>query len=597
MNGNQHHIIFKNKLEVKATNTDGFALKTRLSNLINNEALVQMNNLFDSLVNENEWLIIDKLDLWLGDIQSDKLELVFCEKLISELKEQILKKKHKIQASSDFKNATKELISNEKRILQLLIYFLENGNLSPLGIKPYNNLNENIFISAIDKETEYFMELFLIAAENYAFWNERLKSQFSHSFILHLTSVIGQMHDSALSYTTASSGLVNIKTDLISWLNSSKITGLSAEITQPYLENKYLKKIETSDSIKKENSAKEKITSEFYDKKLFWILINYLAGKISDSDFVRQICADEDKIIEVIIQQPLVFTSLLIRMIKENTGIEEKLENQFSEKFNKTLIRVVFRTLSDAKKKLKDRYTKIDKPGIHNLTGLITVLKSLDKNLLKFFEEIIASQELTYERKDISSDLKEKSIERIKEAESKATKEKRDDENEIYIDNAGLVLLHPFLENYFRQFKLLNHESKFANQESHVLAVHLLHFLATKEENPFEYSLTFEKYFCDYPLKMPIDRFVQLTNEMKDESENLLKAVIEHWKILKNTSPDGLREAFLQRIGKLILNENDNRIIIEQNSIDVLLEHLPWNCSIIKLPWMKQLLAVEWLKN
>jgi len=73
-----------------------------------------------------------------------------------------------------------------------------------------------------------------------------------------------------------------------------------------------------------------------------------------------------------------------------------------------------------------------------------------------------------------------------------------------------------------------------------------------------------------------------------------LIAVINHWEVLKNTSADGLREAFLQRRGKLSRVDGGWLMQVEQRAIDVLLNKLPWGISIIKLPWMNEMLFVEW---
>ena len=108
-----------------------------------------------------------------------------------------------------------------------------------------------------------------------------------------------------------------------------------------------------------------------------------------------------------------------------------------------------------------------------------------------------------------------------------------------------------------------------------------------------EYELTFEKHLCGMDPDEPVERS-SLTQAMKDESEKLLLAAVGHWKALKNTSPDGLREGFLQREGKLVLNGFQNRLIVENKAQDVLLSHLPWGYSIIKLPWMERPLFVDW---
>jgi len=172
--------------------------------------------------------------------------------------------------------------------------------------------------------------------------------------------------------------------------------------------------------------------------------------------------------------------------------------------------------------------------------------------------------------------------------------EKQDvEEDGFFVDNAGLVLLHPFLSSLFTDFELLA-EGQFKNRESQTIAVHLLHYLATKQEFASEHELAMEQFLCGWDTDWPIEREVALSREMKNECETLLTAAIRHWSALKNTSPNGLREGFLQREGKLILNDFQDRLIVESKSHDVLLSYLPWGYSIFKLSWMKSALYIEW---
>lgn len=163
----------------------------------------------------------------------------------------------------------------------------------------------------------------------------------------------------------------------------------------------------------------------------------------------------------------------------------------------------------------------------------------------------------------------------------------------LYVQNAGLVLLHPFLEYFFIEFKLLK-DHKFVNRKAKTTAIHLLHYLATGKDNPMEYELLFEKYLCGWEFNKPVPRRMNLSKAMKAESEKLLTAAIGHWKALKKTSPNGLREGFLQREGKLVLDDFQHRLIVEGNSTDVLLSSLPWGYGMIKLPWLAQILIVDW---
>ena len=63
--------------------------------------------------------------------------------------------------------------------------------------------------------------------------------------------------------------------------------------------------------------------------------------------------------------------------------------------------------------------------------------------------------------------------------------------------------------------------------------------------------------------------------------------MIEQWRILKKTSVDGFRESFLQREGRLSLQENGWSLKVARASYDVLLDQLPWGISVVLLPWMK----------
>ncbi|MEO9146842.1 MAG: contractile injection system tape measure protein [Ginsengibacter sp.] len=167
------------------------------------------------------------------------------------------------------------------------------------------------------------------------------------------------------------------------------------------------------------------------------------------------------------------------------------------------------------------------------------------------------------------------------------------DEEGIYVSNAGVVLLHPFLNSFFKNLNLIKGED-FIDSISQLKALYLLHYLATGNTKPEEHELVIAKVLCAWPLEEPVNNSVELTDEELNEADDLLLSAIQQWSILKGTSVDGLRETFLQRKGKLF-KKNDNLILqIERGSIDMLLDHLPWNLSIIKLSWMKDVLKVEW---
>jgi hypothetical protein len=194
-------------------------------------------------------------------------------------------------------------------------------------------------------------------------------------------------------------------------------------------------------------------------------------------------------------------------------------------------------------------------------------------------------------------DLKEKkdaipdAIQKEKETKQESFLNKKEDE--IAVQNAGLVLLHPFLKSFFKNQKLLDEQGNILVARRH-LAVQMVHYLATGEEDFFESNLVFSKFLCGVPLEIPVPRESLLTQSDKNEANLLLSEVIKHWAALKNTSPGGLRQMFLQRNGKLFKKEKNYRLIVERKAQDVLLDKLSWNISLVKLSWWNELLYIEW---
>lgn len=160
----------------------------------------------------------------------------------------------------------------------------------------------------------------------------------------------------------------------------------------------------------------------------------------------------------------------------------------------------------------------------------------------------------------------------------------------LYIEHAGLVLLQPFLPQFFSGLGIVDNNTLLMPNR----ALCLLHFLATGVWSAPEYELPVMKILCGLPLEFVAETEEPLRPEEHEESAALLSAVIRHWDALKNSSPDGLREAFLKRPGKLSFSSGEWWLQVESNSFDILLDRLPWGFSMIRLPWMPSMLHVEW---
>jgi hypothetical protein len=167
----------------------------------------------------------------------------------------------------------------------------------------------------------------------------------------------------------------------------------------------------------------------------------------------------------------------------------------------------------------------------------------------------------------------------------------KDQEGHILVDNSGLVLLHPFLKHFFNGIGLLDEKKNITDK---VLAAHVLHYVATGNEHDFEQTMLLEKYLVGLDPFESIPREITISEAIKLEVENLLKAVRENWKPMKSSSVAAIRETFIQRQGKLINESPNPRLVVERKTVDILLNQLNWTISIIRLPWLDKIIFVEW---
>jgi hypothetical protein len=165
----------------------------------------------------------------------------------------------------------------------------------------------------------------------------------------------------------------------------------------------------------------------------------------------------------------------------------------------------------------------------------------------------------------------------------------------LHIENAGLVLLWPYLRTFFEGLGLMQ-GGAFAGDKSVVRAICLLQKLVIPHDDVPEYDLALCKLLCGWPVLAPLETDFSLSEAEETEGDALLRTVVSHWSALKNTSVEGLRTSFLQRAG--VLEERDDAwlLYVERKAYDLLLERLPWSLSVVKLSWMRKTLFVEWWK-
>ena len=163
----------------------------------------------------------------------------------------------------------------------------------------------------------------------------------------------------------------------------------------------------------------------------------------------------------------------------------------------------------------------------------------------------------------------------------------------VYIRNAGLALLGPYLSMLFERLGLLKHH-QFVSDEASARAVHVMQYMADGIAGAPEYMMVLNKLMCGVATAKPVVSHVVITDDDKVLIDGLLNAVIANWKGIGSTSISGLRESFLMREGRLQFKNDQWHLLVESRSYDMLLDSLPWSYAMIKFSWMPHVINVEW---
>jgi len=189
---------------------------------------------------------------------------------------------------------------------------------------------------------------------------------------------------------------------------------------------------------------------------------------------------------------------------------------------------------------------------------------------------------------------------RLRQAETCQTETKESppdlrfsDDDQLYIDNAGLAILWPFLGHFFRHLGLMQ-QDRFKDQEAMQRAVGLLQYLATEDPAPPEYLLPLNKLLCGMEPEEIFAFDPPVLDTEAEECANLLQAAIAQAPILKDMSIPAFRSTFLLRQGILSTRDGAWLLRVERKTFDVVLDRFPWNTDWVKLPWMQTALRVEW---
>lgn len=533
MESRQQHIIEKVIVEVTTKNKEvAFRLKDTIDVFLKEEFFPSLESYFESLEEEfkTQTIQISKLNINVNSIADTDFKL-----LKEELKKQVLKQLKKVVETPKTAGENIQFLNADKSEERALLYFLE------YGIPPWWKGKKEML-----------------------FWEEKSIEKISESV-------------SFIKVFQEKISIKNVQDRLINQFLDSEIKVL--------LKNAFKKEVVKTSILEDVIVSKFKRLPESARKSIWMLYIDYFLHK----------------------KEHFLFRSLIELIRVENSKKDQKAKVKWiqivqliDQKFDKKILKNLCLELFSTKKSTEDADSvkvKLNLGGEKNLKPEMKHFqpeKSVEKlEHLKQQKKTISTKELNeivdkeVKTETNKQELIDKFIEKTYLKEEVFPEEK----GTFYIENAGLILLHPYLCDFFKNCDLLNEDFKIKDPE---LAVHLLHYMATKKEKQFENKMVFEKFLCGVPICKSIRRNIDIPEELKQKSEELLKAVISNWESLNNASTDLLRNEFLQRSGKINFKEVNPKIVVERKVHDILLDKIPWTISMCKLPWISKIIFTDW---
>lgn len=172
-----------------------------------------------------------------------------------------------------------------------------------------------------------------------------------------------------------------------------------------------------------------------------------------------------------------------------------------------------------------------------------------------------------------------------------------------FVENAGIVLLSPYLPRLFSLLELTD-GAEFKDRECRMRALFLLQYLltgnisVTEEEKVYfespEYEMALNKLLVAWPASEALPAGMEISGKEISTLVSMLRGVLGNWSKLRNTSLEGFREAFLLRAGSLVEKEEYYQLAVEEKAYDMLLDTVPWSFKMIKYPWMDKMIQVKW---
>lgn len=539
----QNHLIYKQILEVEfSSRKEAMDGQNRISQLYKQDLTHQLQQVFDEMVSPHDHLRIRRLEVDLGELSTGNFEEDIAEKFASQLRDQLYKQQqsawrthtgdkpeHFLQKRRE--DADARIRSTQQSALEQFSFFIQTGRYPWWARRTTSSSPQKLAEELMIKKPGEFMKLF-----------ETL-----YSSDISGRRLIYQLPDATLEKIL----------QLISGNPGS--TNIIHSVIKDFI------RLHESSPLAPLNPVNFRL---LVWRKAFDIWIKGI--RLQGGNQFRESNSIALKSSHTI-QSDQHVRAFLFHLLQRLTVASDKQGKRTSQRqtFQKQ-IRFLLRRVTVAG--IKDR-------------PLGRLLISADSFTPTKWKSFLKDTDGSTGEKQNSGDSLQ--IEREQRANSQSEIQRLD------VNNAGLVLIAPFLPIFFDALGLLK-EKSFITPQAAERAAMILQYIATGNTEMAENDLILNKILCGIDINEPLPRYIALSNRETEEVTNLLNSVIEHWSALKGTSVRGVRDTFISREGYLVPQQNGWKLFVERITPDVLIDHLPWSISIIKLPWTNDIIQTEW---
>jgi len=574
------HCVRKQILELTVPKNDQVGdLHERVQRLYFSRLVPMMDQIFSDLAPNEAVVLIDRLELDLGDVSMVHLEEQIIDGTRAQL-EQVLRKDIQSLREGDVNTRHPKILRVGDSKLQLIKTFLETGNVPWWGEKLSTPDLDTLFIDLI--ETSPLEVVVMIRDVASPTMTRRIVKQFSSTVHRKLEALLTPSHVEAINKI-----ITDWSTLLSQATKGGASSGLSSSVIQEHILNYLIQ--EGSWNFSGEKMLTSLVTTAAMCRgdqpNMFMTHLAQIAkGVLMKSSTVRIWLEEAEQ------AEPSPYTKgkalpkgskeIPIADLGDSVDPKGNMAVPYSDSVNIPLGREVAEdkpSKEDSRVKsdrgaFKSNERSFDEEGTHKDRSLMLKEARADPTVGQHTEVTTKAHDLSKRAEPLPDITREE---------------------EQYIENAGLVLVWPYLPLFFGTMGLVENKS-FRSESAKERAVLLLQHLVTGESEWPEHELLLNKILCGWPLFDPVARWIDLTEQEQHESFELLQSVIGHWSALKGTSVPGFQQSFLQREGRLKEQDHGWHLMIPRTGFDVLLDRLPWGIGIVRLPWMATPLTVEW---